>query len=262
MSFVERFCGKVADGKGRSFDAVTEERFDVMVAISVGLRVNWSNVLFAILTSMVASPSCQSQGYTIQIGNLLETFIGVDLGEFMARHPLKVLNVKSVHTYKMENYSVVSEFVEAKHQIGDEEKIVAKKKPKSHEDSRSNELKKKWIKKRKAIDGGESITMKKPVVEGSRPIKVRSDTSLEAAERPSPAGFIADAHPVDGADGCVGQMVVENIHLEDPSPEVVGDSGVEAQVEVVVAGTTSVVGGSSSGGFLCSLEWWPSQKDY
>ncbi|KZV49207.1 zinc finger BED domain-containing protein DAYSLEEPER-like [Dorcoceras hygrometricum] len=41
----------------------------------------------------------------------------------------------------MKNAFVVSEFFEAKRQIGDDEKMVAKKSLKDHEDSRETELK-------------------------------------------------------------------------------------------------------------------------
>ncbi|KZV16905.1 hypothetical protein F511_23904 [Dorcoceras hygrometricum] len=52
----------------------------------------------------------------------------------------------------MKNASVVFDFVEEKRQIGDEEKMAAKKKLKAHEDSRANELKKKRTVNRKAAD--------------------------------------------------------------------------------------------------------------
>ncbi|KZV44934.1 hypothetical protein F511_15430 [Dorcoceras hygrometricum] len=60
-------------------------------------------------------------------------FTGMDLGESVALHPLKVSNVKSVHTNKMKNAYAVSEFVEAKLKIGDNEKMVAKNNLKAHE---------------------------------------------------------------------------------------------------------------------------------
>ncbi|KZV46601.1 hypothetical protein F511_40185 [Dorcoceras hygrometricum] len=96
----------------------------------------------------------------------------MDLGESVTLHPLKVLNVKSVHTYKMKNASVVSNFIEAKRHIGENAKMVAKKKLKAHDDSREKELMKKRIMKSKATEYGESITTKKPAADDSRQIKI------------------------------------------------------------------------------------------
>ncbi|KZV18959.1 hypothetical protein F511_24786 [Dorcoceras hygrometricum] len=61
--------------KAGSFDVVTVECFDVMVAISTGLRINWSSVLFRNFTDMFASPVPQSQGYTLQIETVVVTTI-------------------------------------------------------------------------------------------------------------------------------------------------------------------------------------------
>ncbi|KZV39635.1 hypothetical protein F511_28706 [Dorcoceras hygrometricum] len=146
----------------------------------------------------IANSQGESQGYAVQLGKLLETCTGVDLGQSMALHPLKVLNIKSVHTYKMWNASVMS-------------------------------LKKR-IAKRKATAGGEAITTKKPATKGYRPIKVRSDTSSEAAERLSPAaGSIVVTNPVAVVVGdLVEKMVVENPHLEDSVyPKLSGTSASE-----------------------------------
>ncbi|KZV46073.1 hypothetical protein F511_28773 [Dorcoceras hygrometricum] len=85
----------------------------------------------------------------------------------------------------MKNSSVISDFVEAKRQIGHEEKMVAKNKLEAHEGSRENEQKQNQMTKRKSTQGGEAITTKKPIAEGSRPIKVQSDTISKATERPS-----------------------------------------------------------------------------
>ncbi|KZV47949.1 hypothetical protein F511_38526 [Dorcoceras hygrometricum] len=69
-SLLKDIVAKSLTAKVGSFDAITTEQFE-------------------------------SQGYILQIGKLLETFTGVDLGESMALHPLKVLNAKSAHTYKI-----------------------------------------------------------------------------------------------------------------------------------------------------------------
>ncbi|KZV48619.1 hypothetical protein F511_26973 [Dorcoceras hygrometricum] len=66
--------------KAGSFDVVTTERFDMMVAINIGLKINWEHLSI-----------------------LLENLVKADLGESVALHPLKVLNSKSVLTYLKKN---------------------------------------------------------------------------------------------------------------------------------------------------------------
>ncbi|KZV19931.1 hypothetical protein F511_22985 [Dorcoceras hygrometricum] len=42
--------------KARSFDMVTSEKFELMVAISVGLKVNWAQIIFNTLLTMLTNP--------------------------------------------------------------------------------------------------------------------------------------------------------------------------------------------------------------
>ncbi|KZV46202.1 hypothetical protein F511_21353 [Dorcoceras hygrometricum] len=86
-----------------SFDAVTIERSNSMVAINVGVKVNWAHVLFTILATNVSTPGKQSYGYGPQLSLLLEKLVQAYLGKSVALHPLKVLNTKSFHTYKLKN---------------------------------------------------------------------------------------------------------------------------------------------------------------
>ncbi|KZV45372.1 hypothetical protein F511_18330 [Dorcoceras hygrometricum] len=53
---------KTLCAKAGSFDVVKSEKFDLMVAITVGLKVNWAHVLFQILVAMVNTPTKKSQG--------------------------------------------------------------------------------------------------------------------------------------------------------------------------------------------------------
>ncbi|KZV43763.1 hypothetical protein F511_11217 [Dorcoceras hygrometricum] len=93
--------------KAGSFDIVTSEKFDLMVAITVGLKVNWAQVLFQVLVAMVNNPNRQSQGFTVELSLLLERLVKADLGESVKLHPQKVLNKKSVQTYIKKNLNVV-----------------------------------------------------------------------------------------------------------------------------------------------------------
>ncbi|KZV44940.1 hypothetical protein F511_33011 [Dorcoceras hygrometricum] len=60
-----------------SFDMVNIEKFNLMVAITAGLKVNWAHVLFQLLVAMVHNPSRQSQGFAVQLSVLLECFVKV-----------------------------------------------------------------------------------------------------------------------------------------------------------------------------------------
>ncbi|KZV16185.1 hypothetical protein F511_11861 [Dorcoceras hygrometricum] len=57
---------KALCAKAGSFDVGKSEKFDLMVAISAGLKVNWAQVLFQTLVAMVNTPTKQSQGFAVQ----------------------------------------------------------------------------------------------------------------------------------------------------------------------------------------------------
>ncbi|KZV15716.1 D-3-phosphoglycerate dehydrogenase 2, chloroplastic-like [Dorcoceras hygrometricum] len=76
--------GSVWDGKTisvnvGSFDAVTQERFLMMAAITCGVSINWNRLLFNILKDMVTAGSRQPKGYGIQISLLLENVPNLEL---------------------------------------------------------------------------------------------------------------------------------------------------------------------------------------
>ncbi|KZV34680.1 hypothetical protein F511_21795 [Dorcoceras hygrometricum] len=85
---------------------VTSEKLDLMMAISAGLKVKWSQILFTTLLSMVNNPKRQSQGYDLQIRFLLDKLVKADLGEPVKLHPRKILTGKSVTTYIKNNLKV------------------------------------------------------------------------------------------------------------------------------------------------------------
>ncbi|KZV25570.1 hypothetical protein F511_31154 [Dorcoceras hygrometricum] len=105
--------GMALCAKAGSFDVVTSEKFDLMVAISAGLKVNWTHVLFQILIAMVHCPSRQSQGFVVQLSVLLLNMVKADLGESMKFHPLKTQT-----TQKQENkYEVKPQYEELSKQL-------------------------------------------------------------------------------------------------------------------------------------------------
>ncbi|KZV46999.1 hypothetical protein F511_30976 [Dorcoceras hygrometricum] len=89
-----------------SFGVVTSEKFDLMVAIPAGLKVNWSQILFNTFLTMVNNRKKQSQGYAVQISIMLENIVKTDFGESAKLHPQKVLTGKSVATYIKKNLKV------------------------------------------------------------------------------------------------------------------------------------------------------------
>ncbi|KZV49396.1 hypothetical protein F511_29304 [Dorcoceras hygrometricum] len=72
---------KTISVKVGSFDAITQEKFLMMAAITCGVRINWNRLLFNILKDMVTSGSRQAKGYAIQISLLLENVPNLELGE-------------------------------------------------------------------------------------------------------------------------------------------------------------------------------------
>ncbi|KZV26566.1 hypothetical protein F511_34437 [Dorcoceras hygrometricum] len=85
--------------KAGSFDAVTRDRFMLMTAITFGVKINWSTLLFGVLKAMVTPGSRQAKGFAIQIGVVLSNIPGLDLGEPRAFPPHRVLNEKTVHRF-------------------------------------------------------------------------------------------------------------------------------------------------------------------
>ncbi|KZV48753.1 hypothetical protein F511_24920 [Dorcoceras hygrometricum] len=97
---------KALCAKAGSFDMVTSEKFDLMVAISAGLKVKWGQVLFQVLVNMLNNPKRQSQGFAVQVSVLLEKLVKADLGDSVKLNPQKVLTNKSVQTYIKKNLDV------------------------------------------------------------------------------------------------------------------------------------------------------------
>ncbi|KZV24940.1 hypothetical protein F511_17506 [Dorcoceras hygrometricum] len=60
---------KALTAKARSFGAVTQGRFDMMVAIMGGIRINWRKIIFRILK---ATSTRKASAFAVQISILLE----------------------------------------------------------------------------------------------------------------------------------------------------------------------------------------------
>ncbi|KZV39081.1 hypothetical protein F511_37515 [Dorcoceras hygrometricum] len=92
--------------KAGSFDAVTNERFQMMTAIHFGLKVNWSKVLFSVLKEMVDKTQKKAKGYAAQIGVLLKSIPAITMGEAVPFPPSKILSIKIVNTYIAMNHTI------------------------------------------------------------------------------------------------------------------------------------------------------------
>ncbi|KZV46963.1 hypothetical protein F511_23565 [Dorcoceras hygrometricum] len=57
---------KALCAKPGSFDQVTSEKLDLMIAITAEVKVSWAQILFQVLSNMVNTPKRQLQGFSIQ----------------------------------------------------------------------------------------------------------------------------------------------------------------------------------------------------
>ncbi|KZV46747.1 hypothetical protein F511_30185 [Dorcoceras hygrometricum] len=88
---------KALSTKAGSFDQVTTERLDIIIAITAGLKVNWAQILFQVLLNMVKTPKRQSQGFAFQQANE-DTANNTEGGESKGCQPIK--KVKPVNRNK------------------------------------------------------------------------------------------------------------------------------------------------------------------
>ncbi|KZV53675.1 hypothetical protein F511_22425 [Dorcoceras hygrometricum] len=98
--------------KAGSFDAVTQERFFKLAAITCRVAINWNRLLFNILKDMVTAGSKQAKGYAIQISLLLENVPNLELGDSSEFPSSRILTKKTVHRYIAVNDKIGVEEVE------------------------------------------------------------------------------------------------------------------------------------------------------
>ncbi|KZV58584.1 hypothetical protein F511_11876 [Dorcoceras hygrometricum] len=91
--------------KAGSVDAVTNDRFQMMMAIHFGLKVNWSKVLFGVLEEMVDRTVKKAKGYRAKISILLNRDPALTMGEATPFPSSKILSPKTVLTYITTNYT-------------------------------------------------------------------------------------------------------------------------------------------------------------
>ncbi|KZV15529.1 hypothetical protein F511_02690 [Dorcoceras hygrometricum] len=172
--------------KAGSFDAVTQDRFLLMTAITFDVKVNWGNLLFGVLKEMVTPDSRQAKGYAIQICVFLKNIPGLELGESKAFPDPRILNEKTVHRIVSVNENVGVE------EVGEAPR--AKKTP----------VKKTMSKKRQAASEAEVA----PVIK-----KKRSTKGKPAAARRISLDKQVEDTTADDVDMIIRQVISESTDL-------------------------------------------------
>ncbi|KZV33230.1 hypothetical protein F511_44101 [Dorcoceras hygrometricum] len=90
---------KAISVKAGSFNAITVEKFSLMMAVVCSVRMNWAKFLFSILKKMVTPGSKQAKVFAIQISLLLATIPTLELGESSEFPASKILSKKTVHRF-------------------------------------------------------------------------------------------------------------------------------------------------------------------
>ncbi|KZV51360.1 hypothetical protein F511_14144 [Dorcoceras hygrometricum] len=85
--------------KACSFDAVTNESFQMMTVIHFGLKVNWGKVFFSVLKEMVDRSVKKAKGFGAQISVLLNSDPVLSMGNATPIPASKILSPKVVLTY-------------------------------------------------------------------------------------------------------------------------------------------------------------------
>ncbi|KZV52827.1 hypothetical protein F511_35366 [Dorcoceras hygrometricum] len=144
---------KAISVKAGSFNAITVEKFSLIVAVVCGVKMNWAKYLFGILMKMVTAGSKQAKGFAIQLSLLLATFPSLELGESSEFPSSKVLTKKTVHRFVSVNNRDGAEEVSG----AVKQKAVSKKRPAA--DVGAAVPKKKRTFKKKSISSISSLEM-------------------------------------------------------------------------------------------------------
>ncbi|KZV44060.1 hypothetical protein F511_26910 [Dorcoceras hygrometricum] len=165
---------KAISVKAGSFNAITVEKFSLMMAVVCGVKMNWAKFLFGVLKKMFSAKLKQAKGFAIQISLLLATFPAVELGEASAFPASKILSKKTVLRFVSINDRDGAEEVAG----AAKEKAVSKKRIAA--DIEAAVPKKKRTSKKKSISSISSLEMV-AVAEEAVPIQ-QVEESLDVAE--------------------------------------------------------------------------------
>ncbi|KZV43341.1 hypothetical protein F511_29166 [Dorcoceras hygrometricum] len=242
---------KTISVKAESFDAITQEKFLMMAAITFSIRINWNRLLFNIFKDMVTPGSRQAKGYAIQISLLLENVPNLELGESSEFPSSKFLTEKTVHRYIVLNDKVGMEVVTTESRVKKTpvKRAASKKRPATDADA-ERVVKKKRTTKSKSVSAQETLeTLPVEAV----PLKMIAPIPVVPTEQPpvpkkksqkrkrrlilGSDDEIVDSEPVFGGSivGEAAAEVVDDTAEKDVEPvvESVGISEAETTVDSV-----------------------------
>ncbi|KZV27641.1 hypothetical protein F511_38277 [Dorcoceras hygrometricum] len=188
MKFEFRLLGEILVKtiyvKSGSFNAVTHKRFLLMTAITCGVKINWSSLVFDILKDNVTPGSRQAKGYAIQICVLLNIVPGLELGESRAFPSSKILTEKTVHRYVVINEKVGGEEVADAPRVKKTpvKKAASKKRP-ATDAAAKPVVKNKRTTKSKSVSVKETLEIL-PVAQEAVPLQIIEPTPAAPAEQP------------------------------------------------------------------------------
>ncbi|KZV24175.1 hypothetical protein F511_24331 [Dorcoceras hygrometricum] len=212
---------KTISVKAGSFDAITQEKFLMMAAITCGVRINWNRLLFNIFKDMVTPGSRKAKGYAIQISLLLENVSNLELGESSEFPSSKILTEKTVHRYIVLNDKVGMEVVSTEPRVKKTPTKRAAKRPAKDAAVAPVAKKKRTT---KSTTGSEKETPETFPVEAKRKRRLILGSDDE----------IVDSEPVVGGI-TVGEAIVESVGISEAETAV--DS---VNVETVVVEPVSL----------------------
>ncbi|KZV41409.1 hypothetical protein F511_12137 [Dorcoceras hygrometricum] len=174
---------KTISVKTGSFDAITQEKFMMMAAITCGVRINWNRLMFNILKDMVTPGLRQAKGYAIQISLLLENVPNLELGESSEFPSSKILTNKTVHRYVVLNDKVGVEGVtdESRVKKTHVKRAASKKRPTAAE--AEPVVKKKRTTKSKSVSSKDTLDILL-VAHEAVPLQMIAPTPVALAEQP------------------------------------------------------------------------------
>lgn len=93
---------KALTAEAGSFDTFTVEWLEMIIAISEGIKFNWSKILYNILIAIISTTDKQHEGYNVQICHLVR-YHRAEMWSSTVLYALKVLNEKSISFYRSKN---------------------------------------------------------------------------------------------------------------------------------------------------------------
>ncbi|KZV36988.1 patatin-like protein 2 [Dorcoceras hygrometricum] len=210
---------KTISVKAGSFDAVTQERFLMMAAITCGVAINWNRLLFNILKDMVTAGSRQAKGYAVQITLLLENVTNLEFTDSSEFPSYKILTKNTVHRYIAVNDKVGVEEVADVPQVKQTpvKKAVSRKRPSAVDEQI---VKKKRTRVGKSAAVATDSTLEAAPVQVVAPISTVPPLALIRKIQKRRRSLALDSYdervemPVDPVDQIIEQVIAETAQVE------------------------------------------------